>query len=1035
MKAAAWLLALLLPAGSAAAEGPAALGAIRGIVFSGERPLAGARIAVEGGASAESDADGVFGLQLPAGVHQLSLEAAGRGREALGAVPVTAGGVSELLVLVPLEGGPVRVTLEAPAAILGEQPVEPTTEAPAAKGLVRGRARHAGHGGPICGARVFARGQEAEARTDADGRFALPLPPGRHALTLVHPEYSTQALPELELQAGEERALEVLMAPAAVELDALVVAAPRVEGAVHALMEERRQSLAVSEVIGAEQMARAGDSDAAGALKRVTGVTVVGGRYVYVRGLGERYSSTLLNGSSLPSPEPERRVVPLDLFPTDLLDSVVIQKTYSADLPGEFGGGAILLRTRTFPEGFHGHVALSSGVRLGTTFEPGQRYPGGMLDFLGIDDGTRALPAGVKEASDRAPLLERDMFSDRGYTAAELERFGESMQRVYSTREETTLPPLGLDASLGLGGVLLGRPAGLLFTLGWEQDWQKTDRELTVFTVGAGGALEPAHRYRFDQLERAITLSGSLALGMDLAPGHALRLTSLLVRLTDDEARVYQGENRDVGTDIRVTGLHWQERMLFAQQVHGQHAFPAAVDLSLDWRYNFALATRHEPDWREQRYDRKSSGLWLLSDRPEGNQRQYSDLMDMNHDLGIDLGLPFRQWSGLEARARLGLQGMFKERGVDTRRYKFQHKGPRAGDPALLRLPGEEIFAPENIGPDGFQFEEITRQTDNYTAQQRVVAAYASLELPIVEGLTATLGLRLEHGLQRVETFELFNPDQRPVVAALEDLDLLPAIGLGWRFHPAHQLRAAYGRTLSRPDFRELSPATFNDVTGGRQMFGNPELERAVIHHADVRWEWDLGEGESLSLAAFYKRFEAPIETIVVVSAQHSVTFANAAGAHNAGAELEYTQKLGFLHRALADFFLAGNLTYVFSRIELPPEGIQTSRSRPLQGQSPFVVNLQAGYHNPDWGTRVTLLYHVFGARIHEVGALGAPDVVEQPFHQLDLVASQELGAGFKLGVKARNLIDLPHRLTQGPETVERHRTGRVLSLSLTWSF
>jgi outer membrane receptor protein involved in Fe transport len=266
----------------------------------------------------------------------------------------------------------------------------------------------------------------------------------------------------------------------------------------------------------------------------------------------------------------------------------------------------------------------------------------------------------------------------------------------------------------------------------------------------------------------------------------------------------------------------------------------------------------------------------------------------------------------------------------------------------------------------------------------------------------------------------------------LNDTDPLPAVGLNWRFHKKMVLRAYYARTLNRPDFRELSPATFNDVTGGRQVFGNPDIKRATIDNLDLRWEWYLGRGDNLSVAGFFKEFHDPIETIVVVSAQHSVTFENAKGARNAGFELTAHKRFGFVHKSLRDVYISGNFAFIWSRISLREgSGIQTNANRPLEGQSPFVLNLRLGYDNADVGTTVTLLYNVFGQRIAQVGALGAPDILEEPFHRLDLVYKQKLGMGFSLTFKAKNLLDLPARFTQGGNMVERWRKGRVFSIDI----
>lgn len=1014
MRVIAWLLLL----STAALARP---GAVQVFVFDGaqSRPLADATVQA-GGVSVRTDGLGAARLVPPAGVHALVVNGL-----SVAEVPVSEEVLTEVLVTLRADGR--AITDVETRALPPEAVVEAAVVAAGPPAELRGTTLAESDGQPIRGVRVFVRGAAESATTDASGRFSMMLPTGTHRISLIHADYSPGAA-DVVLPA-EGATIEVRLAPAAIALADLEVIAPYIEGGVVALDAERQGQSAVVDVIGAEQMAKSGDGDAASALRRVTGLTVVGGKYVYVRGMGERYSTTLLDGVTLPSPEPERRVVPLDLFPTGLLGSVLVQKTYSPDLPGEFGGGVVQLRTRKPPEEPFFEVALSLDYRPDTTGQDGLTYEGGALDFLGFDDGARALPAGVRRASEDQVLLERTRLSNKGFTAAELDALGESMPNRWNTSTMVVPPGAGVDVAGGGRFELGSATFGAVASLAWSQDWQRRDFERAYYLVGQGGALERAHTYRFSSLERTVGLTGALGLTAALGPDHELASTTLLLRLSDDETRVFEGRNRDAGTEIRVSRLRFVERMLISEILRGTHDFEP-IDIS--WHAAFSLADRQEPDRRTYRYDREqATDQWFLSDRPEGNQRLYSDLDDTNYDLAAAVRWspdPREAGSEPERFLKLGGQTIYRDRGVDTRRYKFQTKGPRAGDPDLISQTPEEIFVPENIGSDAFQFQETTRQTDNYTADQRLYAGFLMGESPFL-GLRFMAGLRVEAFQQRVTTFELFNPDQAPVEARLDDVDLLPAAGVTWPFTETMQLRAAYGRTVTRPDFREMSAATFNDVTGGREIFGNPDLDRGTIQHGDLRWEWYPAPGKSVSVAAFYKAFDRPIEQIIIPSAQFSVTFANAEAADNVGLELEGRWPL------LADLVVAGNLALIRSQVTLAEGGIQTSSERPLQGQSPYVLNLQLGWEPEDGGFEATLLYNVFGARIVEVGAQGAPDVLEQPRHQLDFVAKTELGAGFTLSFKAKNLLGAHAVTTQGDATQEDLPLGRSFGLGLKWAW
>lgn len=898
-------------------------------------------------------------------------------------------------------------------------------------GTLRGTVVSTKGGKPVSGVWIVVAGQDGSFQTDANGRFELVLPLGTHVLSLLHTDYGTQDVETPSIRGGAVTEMRVEITPSAPQPDSVTseAAAIEVEAAAPVFREPPKVREAIAEKIGAAEVSRAGDSDAAAALRRVTGLTLVNGRYIYVRGLGERYSSTLLNGATLPSPEPERRVVPLDLIPSMVVESMDIHKTNAPELPGEFGGGTIAINTRGIPEERTIQISGSAAYRTGTTFHRGLTYKGGKLDVLGVDDGTRALPRGVMRASNSQPLLERDQFSSRGYTAGELERFGESMPDIWNTERSVTPPNLGISGAFGDRFRVDQMVVGFLAALSFDHDWATIKRKRDYMVLGKDNALEVAHSYDFESTEHNIGVGGIFSLGVAILPDHELRFTGLLNRATTDEARVYEGFNRDVATDIRVSRLSWVERQLLSQQIAGRHHFSSLWDAELNWRYTYSQASRHEPDRREVRYDHEpDKDRWLLSDRPEGNSRLYSDLMEHNHDLGVDarLPLPWTLFSDRQVAVRSGSAFNWRARNVDTRRFKFQHKGGITGDAQVISKDPEDIFIPDNINGQGFQLEENTRQTDNYTASQIIAANYLALELPLSQSWRISTGVRAEYALQKVTTFELFNPESKPVESRLGGVDILPSALITWNLLEGMSVQGAAGLSVSRPDFRELSPATFNDVTGGRQVFGNPDLKRALIASGDLRWEWNLPSTQ-LAVSLFGKHFDKPIEQVVKPGAQQSISYANARSADNLGIEGELKLRMGLVHRWLELVYFSGNVALIYSRVQLDEQtGIQTSNNRPLQGQSPYVINTQFGYDDPLSHTNFSVIYNVQGPRIVEAGALGIPDVYENPVHQLDLVASKKLPLGFKLSFKAQNIVDHVVTFSQGGHTVESFRRGRT---------
>lgn len=998
---------------------------VSGVVLLPDRegPQPGAEVRM-GRAVAVTDSDGGFALDVDDPAQPVVLRVGGR-QWTLGTIPLNQEVPTELTITLPVGDAEPHVEVKA----LEARKIQNASEVQLAvlKLTIFDRNQKT----PIAGARVVVRGSSHEATTDSQGIARLQVPAGDVGIAVIARGFTTEHQSvRVEAQGATT---EVLLEPSGVTLDAYTVAAPRLQGNALALLEERRQSASVADLLGAEQMSQSGDGDAASAMRRVTGVTLVGGRFIYVRGLGERYASTLLDGAPLPSPDPERRVVPLDLFPTDFIGSIAVQKTFSADLPGNFGGGLVQIRSREVPKQLQASVSLSMGWHLGTTNELLLMGDQGPTDWLGFDGGHRSLPPEVAQASAAQPLLQTDMFSDRGYTAAELERLGEAMPNRWGTQMKKAPPNLGMSATLGDGFKIFGKQGGYMLAFTHGNAWTRTDRLMNIFTMGTTG-LELAHRYQFEGSNRNIPMGGLVALGWQPRKGHKLSLNSLLVRISDDEIMRYSGRNRDVATDIRITRYRFLERTVLSENLRGEHRLSLGT---FDWRLSGGFAARSEPDRRQLRYDYEPGvDEWYLSGRPDGNRRVFSDLFELHLGGAANLKLKLKGW-GKDASQRMGLTFDSKDRDVDTRRYRFMQKGELSRSAEVQRLAPDAIFSPENIGSDGYQIQETTLATDNYRGVQFIGAGYWLADIRPTKNWRLLTGLRLEYGLLRMETFEPFNPNATPITSELKNIDWLPSATATYSISKQQLLRLALARTASRPDIRELSPATFNAVTGGRQIYGNPDLKRAIINHFDLRYEWFPQRGDVVSFSLFGKYFEQPIETVVIPSAQLSVSFDNATSATNMGLEVEARRSLASLSPAFKGFTVAGNAALIQSNIVVPEGTIQTNTKRPLQGQSPYVLNGQVIHQAGKKNRRVTtsIIYNIFGRRISEVGALGAPDTYEEPFAQLDLVTSAKLPHQFKIGLKFKNILDPKAEYQQGAETVVSRRKGRAIGLSISRSF
>lgn len=1020
-------------------------GTVQGLVFEqgSGAPLASVRVDVDGHvASGSVDRDGAFALTLPAGTWTLQLSG-----DVSGAAPgvvVVDNQDTELIVTVA-NGAVVSVDVEAPETA---EVVDTPTEA--ATATIVGRVVD-DVGEPVSGAQVFVRGAAVEARTDADGRFSIPVAAGVHTLSVLHARFATQTVADVAVEAGDTTEVSVELVPAGVELEAFVVLAPAIDGGTATLLAERQDTSDVVDTVSAEEMSRRGDSSAASALKRVTGLTVVGGKYIYVRGMGERYSATLLNGSSLPSPEPTRRVVPLDLFPTAMLESVVVQKTFSASMPADFGGGVLQLRTRGIPDEPVVKVGGSLRHSVGTTGEQAPFGPRMIGDFWGGAFGNggaaaRALPGDFVQRTQDTPLVIKSALPGaEGFSVEEMEELSRTVPNRWGLSTMTVPYDVGLNASLGNGWDIgdrgrVGALVGATFGNSWER---RTYHE--VYPNLNSGELQVQNEYDFEDLSNLVQMGVMGVLEGRVGDHHNVRSTTFLVQDTEYLGRRYVGEHADIGDTIRVERTQFISRSMLVQQLVGEHAFPELAHAFVDWRFTWSGAGRVEPDRRDIILQPSTNGGWRLRTQGGGNGLLYGSLEDENLDAGLDFGFDIGDRTDTDRfsfTVQSGGAAMRRTRKVDVRRFTYDLRTtPGESDTSFLNAEPGDIFASENMSAsEGLLLAESTAATDNSTGSHDIAAQYVQLETRTPWGTTLQTGVRRETSLQVVRTFTLHQEPPEVVVGEVRSTDMLPAATLTQRLPldvpGTMQVRLGYGRTLNRPSLRELSPAVYFGVVGGREVSGDPDLDRALIDNFDARWEWYPSGDESISVGAFSKQFQDPIETNILRGAAAREVPVNARGATNVGLELDLRKRLGFgSGSGWDDLVLSGNASFIRSSVDLAgADGAQTSTERALQGQSPYVGNVQLSYEPLDFPLWGTLLYNVSGPRIVEVGTNGLPDTLEQPPEMLDAVLGWSITERWSAKVKAGNILDSATTAKVGPMLVRSVSPGRSFGLGVSWA-
>lgn len=1028
-------LALLLSLFSAVSHG-ANEAELSFFVFSDGVPSQGLSLQVDGELVGVSNENGRVYIQLEPGEHQLRLLQE-QVIEFERTVLFVDNEVMQLLINLYSDGRQAYVDLETSnpdkAMISTAVPEVDVNQAP---GLLKGVIVSADNGQPIPNVRVFVSGTPIEARTDKEGRYSFELQPGSYSLSVLAANFNTRTLDGIPVISEESTSQNLELTPAGAELPVFVVIEPYVAGSLASVLEERRDQAAVANLLGAEQISKSGDSNAASALRRVTGLTLVDGQFIFVRGLGERYSSTLLNGANIPSPDPTRRVVPLSLFPSGIIDSISVQKGFTQNQPGEFGGGTVEIRTKAIPDASFLTLEASTGWNGQTTFKDGFTYDGGDLDFLGFDDGARDIPdllaAAIEGGTELRPA---NPFLPGGFSPEELEAIGESIPVNYDVDVKSISPNSGFAGSGGMRFDFTDDiEAGFLASFDWGQSYNtRLDEVRRDFNIDATGELQLENEQLLDTTQRNINLSLFGTTGINFFDNHSLQFNWMWLRNTQDETRITEGFVEDFNNFARFTRLEFTEQELRDWQVLGSHTLPWALDLKIDWQVSSGSAQQEIPFFREYRYDFRDDGTEFFSQRNDSNRIRWSELEDNSDSWKLDLALPFSFGKDSDMSLQGGLSRASQSRDSQIRRFNFD------GDPSDItireNLSLEAILNPEFIGPGQFRLVETTRATDNYTADRDVDAFHVGADFHIQDWMRLSGGIRQEKFSQNVTTFELFDPDDEPVIAELESTSVLPSVAATF-FLPADQeIRFGYAKTVTRPDFKELSPAFFTDPVLDREVVGNPDLVDGSITHWDLRWDMYFSPTEYVSLSAFYKDFTNPIEIIVLAGTANIITFDNADSAQNFGFEVELFKQLSFLGDFWAPFYVNANFAYIDSEITLAEDNIgdQTNNVRPLQGQSPFVVNVQLGFDDPDLGVSTALLYNVSGERISEASTAGRPDVFEQPFHQLDFVYSHRFG-DWKAKFKLTNIFNDEVEFLQGDSVRQAFSRGRTISLGLEWT-
>ena len=854
------------------------------------------------------------------------------------------------------------------------------------------------------------------------------------------------------------------------------------------LVNERMNDAFATDLLGEDTIARLGDSTVGAALRRVPGISLVDDKYVYIRGLGERYSASSLSGAQIPSPDLTRNVIPLDVFPTSIVESLRVQKSWSPELPANFGGGAVDIRTKGIPDGFTMSFEVGSGVNSEAS-GAGLTYAGGSDDKWGTDDGTRALSGDLLTAIDSfqgqigvQSLLATLRSEDPTATLADAQTLNRSlgleMNRGFAPTSKHLPADVSVRGAIGNNWLLSDDwEFGAMLGASYQTDWRKTIAYARNFNF-------PDERTDTEEeTTRAITMAGTASFGVKFTEDHELETTTLWLRNTDDETAVtdFFNENRERSDGLGWRGYRFQfeERSMLTNQIRGSHYLGDATrdrlpgfvnsllgwvprEAVITWFFSDSTAETDIPNQLEIASQTTTDPLTgeVLNEAvtlsSQAADFRFTDLDDEVQNYG---------WAGtipLETRRSFvelsgGWQHARKAR--TYRQSQFSLGALSVADPATLALPLDQLFSDEVIldPANNFVFDRQGTNNESYIAATMTDAVFGAVDWTLDDTWRLAVGARWEDYRQAAVNWNPFgystsdpqvttDPDELAEGIFSED-KVYPSAALTYMtelWAETFQLRFGWSETAVRPDLREITGSSYIDPITGDLTRGNPGVLPSGVTNYDIRGEWFFGNGDNFTVTLFRKEIDKPIEFFESPASDTTIAreILNANEATVEGVEVEFLKELSFLGGPFDTLFVQGNVTVQDSELVCDASSLSfqceadapTNPIRPLSGASDYVANFMLGFDAPNARHTASIMYNVFGERLYVAGRNGSPDGYEQPFHSLDFTYFWYPTDTMTLKFKARNIMQETVTIQREGIVVFEEDPGTTLSLSFNWA-
>jgi len=925
----------------------------------------------------------------------------------------------------------------------------------AQKGYLRGKIIDEETGEALIGATISKQGTSIGTVADFDGNYSLPLEPGTHTIVFQFVSYQTKTVEGVEIKSEEVTSLNIDLTTDVAQLSEVVVSAEAIRDSEAALLSLQKKSSNVMDGISSQSFKKIGDSNLSGAMKRVTGVTVQGGKYVYVRGLGDRYTRTTLNGMSIPGLDPERNDVQIDLFPTSVLENVMVYKTFSPDLSGDFTGGIVDVETKSFPEEKITKVSIGAGynpdMNLTNDF---LLYKGGDLDFLGFDDGTRELPLDNPIANVPRPIDDDP----------QLEAITRSLNPIMAIKNRSSFLNTSISVNHGnqidKGDLKIGYGVVLNYRNNFEyyDDAEVSNIYFKAFDKSVKD-LDP-QILQSGRIGRNDVLWSGLVTGAVKFDQHQfgirfLRTQNGIVEASDRIKRDIEETGQTIHQDI----LTYTQRSITNPTVYGKHFFDK---LTLEWSNAYTIARVYDPDFRftELAEVRQFQGgeevepVYSIEGGDGGGVRRFwRDLNEDNENFKVDFTYEFTEKNKL----KFGGAGLLKWRTFETYAFQLRNRTRlEVNDPNYLLLP-ENVYTLES--DEGTYLSGNYEAANNYEARSGVYAGYVMNDFKVSEQFRGIYGLRVEQATMHYTGEDNLGQTVFDDSLTLDELNFLPSVNLVYSISDNTNIRASYGRTLARPSFREKSIAQILDPISGILWNGNINLRQTNIDNFDLRFESFFNQNEMFALSGFYKRFDGHIEQVRYQVEFKQVTWQNAGMSEVYGLEFEVRKNLDFLFSGLSggtnvslarsnvdmsEIFVDEDrtITELESRREQARTDETIDKYRDMAGQAPYLINGYLNYGDAEGNTNFNISYNVQGETLTIVGVAQVPDVYVKPFHSLNFNASRKFGINrnSEVTIGVDNILgDEREQVWQNADAPDEIFTilapGRTFSLKYSYTF